>query len=402
MSMDKKLLAQLEIYKLTDTKPNFSALSRKYGVDRRTIKKYNDGYEGKPSTREHHSKLDRYEDLIRIKMQIQDVKYRDVYDLVFEESGGTIGTYSNFRKYAINRGITPKKKGRSGYPRFETAPGHQAQVDWKEDISINNKYGEVFVLQVFDYKLGHSRYILFIYRRSKTQQDVIDCLIESFKTTGGVPEEILFDNMTSIVSFNGGHRNVSNRMIQFAKDFGFKMRFAKPRSPETKGKVETANKFMSRLKVYDGDFETESELINILAKINKKVNTEVSPATNVPPILLFQKEKELLKPLPSKHVVESYLGYDRTTRVSKDSMITYKNAKYSTPPKYIGKNVSLKEVNGRIAIYFEGIRIAEHEICDKKINYLKEHYVELLRPLVNDDDVEAIAEENLRQFDMLL
>ena len=147
----------------------------------------------------------------------------------------------------------------------------------------------MFVLQVFDYKLGHSRYILFIYRRSKTQQDVIDCLIESFKTTGGVPEEILFDNMTSIVSFNGGHRNVSNRMIQFAKDFGFKMRFAKPRSPETKGKVETANKFMSRLKVYDGDFETESELINILAKINKKVNTEVSQATNVPPILLFQK-----------------------------------------------------------------------------------------------------------------
>ena len=49
--MNNKLLTQLKILKLMDTKPNFSELARIYSVDRRTIKKYYDGYEGKPK---HH------------------------------------------------------------------------------------------------------------------------------------------------------------------------------------------------------------------------------------------------------------------------------------------------------------------------------------------------------------
>lgn len=48
--MINKLLAQLKILKLSQLKPNFSELARMYGFDRRTIKKYYDGYNGKPST----------------------------------------------------------------------------------------------------------------------------------------------------------------------------------------------------------------------------------------------------------------------------------------------------------------------------------------------------------------
>lgn len=46
--MDNMLLTQLKIFKLTNLKPNYSELARQYGVDRRTVKKYYDGYEGKP------------------------------------------------------------------------------------------------------------------------------------------------------------------------------------------------------------------------------------------------------------------------------------------------------------------------------------------------------------------
>lgn len=42
--MDNKLLTQLRILKLTDSKPNFSELSRQYGIDRHTIKNYYNGY----------------------------------------------------------------------------------------------------------------------------------------------------------------------------------------------------------------------------------------------------------------------------------------------------------------------------------------------------------------------
>ena len=41
-------------------KPNFSELAREYDLDRRTVKKYYEGYEGKSKTRNKSSRLDQY------------------------------------------------------------------------------------------------------------------------------------------------------------------------------------------------------------------------------------------------------------------------------------------------------------------------------------------------------
>ena len=56
----EKLIAQLRILKEMNLKPNYSALAREYGCDRRTVKKYNDGYTGGDKTRNKKSKLDKY------------------------------------------------------------------------------------------------------------------------------------------------------------------------------------------------------------------------------------------------------------------------------------------------------------------------------------------------------
>jgi transposase len=135
--MDNRLLTQLEILKLSGEKPNFSKLGREYGIDRRTVKRYYDGYAGKPATRNKPSKLDQHEAIIRQKMAIRGATIKAVYEFLYGKYGESIGTYSNFRKYVTSRGITPNKKVR-GHPRFETAPGLQAQVDWKEDLQIAN------------------------------------------------------------------------------------------------------------------------------------------------------------------------------------------------------------------------------------------------------------------------
>jgi hypothetical protein len=46
--------------------------------------------------------------------------------------------------------------------------------------------------------------------------------------------------------------------------------------------------------------------------------------TQVPPALLFQKEKEYLLPLPDKKLIESYLDCYKSVKVQKDSLIYYK------------------------------------------------------------------------------
>lgn len=146
---------------------------------------------------------------------------------------------------------------------------------------------------MFDYKLGYSRYCQFTYKTTKTRQDVFDCLIASFQATGGVPKEIIFDNMASVVDLKDNRRHINNRMRAFADDFHFRIRLAKPRHPYTKGKVEVINKFLDWLLPYEGEFETEEELITILAKINKKVNTQVNQATGVTPDAAFSKRKRI-------------------------------------------------------------------------------------------------------------
>ena len=90
--MDNKLLTQLRILKLTDSKPNFSELSRQYGIDRRTIKKYYDGYTGKPTHHDKPSKLDDYKELIRKKLSIKGTTLRSVYEFMISEVDSSIGS----------------------------------------------------------------------------------------------------------------------------------------------------------------------------------------------------------------------------------------------------------------------------------------------------------------------
>ena len=400
--MNTGLVIQLRILKLSDIVPNFSELARQYGIDRRTVKKYYDGYEGKPKHHNKSSRLDEYYDLIKTKLSLRGSNVRAVYEYIKDEVDSGIGTYSNFNKYVKSKGLKPKKTEK-GHPRYETDMGVQAQVDWKEDVTLHNRYGEQFTFQVFDYKLGYSRYPVFTYKLYKTRQDVFDCLIASFKATGGVPREILFDNMSSVVDRDGNRANISNEMRAFAKDMGFKIKLCKPRHAFTKGKVEALNKFLAWLIPYEGEFETEDELIAILSKINKKVCERVCDETGVPPILLFQKEKEYLQSLPSDKVLESYLANDRQTTVRKDSMVTYMKNKYSVPADYIGKPVRLKVFNESLQIYYSTDLIATHSLSDKRLNYTKEHYTQLLSGYIkNDDDIAALAEINLRQMDALL
>ena len=53
LSMNEALRTQLKILKLSDIKPNFSELARFYDLDRRTAKKYYDGYESKAAHRDN-------------------------------------------------------------------------------------------------------------------------------------------------------------------------------------------------------------------------------------------------------------------------------------------------------------------------------------------------------------
>ena len=80
----EEVKGELTIMDTLGIKPNYCELSRKYGIDRRTIKRYHLGYEGKPKNKNKPSKLDTYSDEIVQKINL---------------AGATIkGTYKYFQK----------------------------------------------------------------------------------------------------------------------------------------------------------------------------------------------------------------------------------------------------------------------------------------------------------------
>ena len=200
--MKSNLKGELSIMDNLKIKPNYAALGRKYGLDWRTVKKYHEGYKGKPIKRKKASRLDSYKKEIEEKLIINRLSIRGVYEFMIDKYGITvIGTYTNFSTYINKHNLKPHQKI-NGHPRVETLPGVQAQVDWKEDLHLVSKHGEVFNIQLFHIALSYSRYSYIEVSLLKRLEDVHRCLINSFEYFGGVPEELLFDTITTVVVVN--------------------------------------------------------------------------------------------------------------------------------------------------------------------------------------------------------
>lgn len=356
-----KLKQELMIMKTEGIKPNYAELARIHKCDYRTVKKYNEGYNGKPINRDKESKLDKYKEDIKIKLDLPGSTIKGTYQY-FKEKDDNIGKYSNFYKYVIKKDMKAKNNNKF-HPRYETEYGKQLQFDWKEDIKMFNKYGEIFEFNIFSSTLGASRFHIFIYSKFKTRNDVQRCLIKTFQYIGGITTETLTDNMSSIVDTK--KKEFYKEFKSFSKDIGFEPKKCKPKHPFTKGKDESCNRFMSWLVPYNGEFETEEELIKIIDKLTIKINQQINETTGVPPIMLFQKEKEYLKPLPNNKILNSYLYDTVSAKVSNESLFYYKGSKYSVPIKFINHTLLLREENNKLYVYYNKELITIHQISEK-------------------------------------
>ena len=396
--MNMCISTTLAYFKHMNIKPNFSELARQLGVDRHTLKKHFDAGGVKPrKKREYFSELDEYKNIIEEKLEIKGITYKGIY-LFLKGTKNLKCSYSNFEKYMKKNNYKIKKCDNTPHVRFETKPGAQLQVDWKEDIEMISKNGEIFRFNLFAATLGYSRLHYFVYSESRTKEAFIRCFLDSLYHIGGVTKEILTDNMASIISILKEDKIKCPEVLQLEKDLSTYFRFCKTRSPETKGKVESANRFVSRLYAYNNEFEDLNELLSIIKKLNIQINNENNQSTNIAPTILFKKEKEHLQPLPSKCIFDNYILESKTMMVPPTMLVYFKGCQYSVPMKYINKRVKLIEIDNTLHIYYNTELIEIHQLSEKKINYSKEDYQEALTHSIKnkDLDIEKISEENLK------
>ncbi len=288
---------------------------------------------------------------------------------------------------------------------FETDPGQQVQVDWIEGLKLKLKSGETVKFNIYSATLGWSREHIFIYSPTTTTNDFIRCTLDLFRKLGGKTTELLTDNMSAVVNVKNGKKKVHPEITQFFKDLDIELKLCRVRSPQTKGKCESANRFRSWVLPYDEELESEDEIRKLIDEtITRRINDQQNQTTGFAPTVLFRKEKEYLSPLPNKVLLDSYLEEHVTRTVPPTLLVTFKGSGYSVPSKYLNSRVRLYAIGRKLYIYDNQKNlIAIHSISDRKYNYQPSHYQEGLNIKGKSDlEIQKIASENLRRMDLLL
>lgn len=386
-------------------KINYSKIAKQYNCDPRTVKKYFNERDANPTVRKPRvivKVTDGFEELIENKYLIDGAPAIAIYDLL-KKKYNYKGSYTTIKFFTHN---LKEKKINEVTVRFETNPGLQCQIDWKENMTLYDKEGREYVINIFLSILGYSRLKYIELTLDKTQPTLFRCLTNAFRYFGGTPKELLFDNMKTVVDHSRTQFNkpvYNEKFYAFAKDAGFIPRSCLAYKPRTKGKVEVVAKIMDRLKAYNNEFSNINELNKIVEELRDSINNEIQATTKEKPIDRFQKEKEYLNPEPNYDILEAYFTSRPMTRtVPKDSLITFQNKRYSVPPKYIGKQVTIEAKDNLLHIYYNGIFVCSHQISDKKISYDKEHYKELLKHSTLDkNSIDYVCQTNLDLLDKL-
>ena len=400
------------IMEVNNLKVNKSQIARELDVDTRTVGKYLNGYV-KPTTRNRKSPIDDFKPIIQSLLSEESIQvfyYKRVLWQYLKDNHGLDCAQSSFRRYISNNVefndyFKRRKKGyisNKSTMRFETDKGQQAQLDWKENIDFVLSTGEVININIFVLILSYSRFRIYRLSLEKTQDILFSFLNESFETFGGVPKELLTDNMKTVMdqprtAYQSG--KVNNKFQQFADDYGFKVRPCIAGRPNTKAKVEAPMKLLDEIRAYNGTLNF-NELHELISKLNNRINGTCHTSTGKIPVLHLEKEKDFLLDLPTEQIRNRYSIITTSVKVNRQSMISYKSNQYSVPPEYINKKLKLQVYDNQLHLYYNTNLVTIHEIKNQKLNYHDNHYLQISYLTFKNSKYEMneIAKNNLKMI----
>lgn len=137
---------------------------------------------------------------------------------------------------------------------------------------------------------------------------------------------------------------VNNKFSQYLKDFSVELKPCMAGRPQTKGKVESSMKLPEEIHAYQGRLDYK-ELLELIEKLNNRVNINIHQETNKIPIKLLETEKDLLNPLPRKKIRDLYKISKSIVKVNSSNMITYKGNQYSIPNEYANTILTIETLS---------------------------------------------------------
>jgi len=250
--------------------------------------------------------------------------------------------------------------------RFETPPGQQAQVDFAQfQTEFADEPGVVRIVWLFSLVLGHSRMLWGRFVLHQDMPTLLRCHIAAFETLGGVPQQILYDRMKTAVigdDAEAGHIVYNRTLLDFARHHGFLPKACRAYRAKTKGKVERPFRYVREDFFLGGRFQNLDDLNAQFRQWQDDVaNARVHATTRRVVAEHFAEERPHLLPLPAG-TFQAVLRLER--RITRDGMVSVGGNLYSVPNATRRRPVEVHTTAGEVRILEDARVIAVHPVLE--------------------------------------
>lgn len=254
--------------------------------------------------------------------------------------------------------------------RQNHAAGDKLFIDYAgQTVPVVNQHtGEVQQAQVFIATLGASSYTYAEATWSQSLPDWIGSHVRTFEFLGGVPNNLVPDNLKSGVKHPHRYDPEINPTYQdLAEHYQVAVVPTRVRSPKDKGKVESAVQIVERwilARLRHQTFFSLAALNEAIAALLETLNSQ--PFQKLPGSrrsLFDSLDKPALKPLPEARY--QYAEW-KEARVHIDYHVEVDKHYYSVPYQLVKKQLSVRMTSQTIECFHKGQRVASHRRSQHK------------------------------------
>jgi transposase len=232
------------------------------------------------------------------------------------------------------------QRRREAYLRLSAFPGDQAQCDWAHfgTLAVGRA---VRKLSLFVMVLSYSRQIYAVFTFDQTLESFLRGHVLAFAAFGGVPRQILYDNLKAcVVERYGKAVRFNPSLLELAGHYHFRPEPCNVARGNEKGRVERAIGYL-RTSFFPGRRFAD------LADANRQLAAWLADTANVRPwpqdrargvADAYAEDKAKLLALP-EHSADCW--HVRSCRSDKTSYVRFDLNDYSVPPEYCQRPLTL-------------------------------------------------------------
>jgi transposase InsO family protein len=244
---------------------------------------------------------------------------------------------STVQRFIVNANISSSKLEPMDRRAFEFEFPNEC---WQSDISvgpylsIDDKKHKTYIIAILD---DSSRLII---HAEAFFTDNLLALLSVFKKAvakRGIPKKLFVDN---------GKVFKSNQVQFICANIGTILSFARPYSPESKGKIERwfrtlQDQWMNVINW--NEFSSLEELnVSLFKYVEEQYNSKVHSSINEKPIDKFIRHIDLIKFVPNKQELDYIFLYRITRKVKNDATISIQNMLFEVPLKYVSETINIR------------------------------------------------------------